>query len=188
MGRCKCRSADHDAPIRAITMVRRTHSQARALTLSRPTCLFVGRPGDRLELDPTFHNDLVVLRSYSKVRAMSSSRALIDYGTAVDARRLLPNFIQRRAMRTDVPEALGRLRRYLQAVGNARDCLTKTRAATPRVSEGRNDSGLPARSGTDRRRPFARPLTRPQRCSFARYSWLAGQSCRHRRVHPKAAS
>jgi hypothetical protein len=68
-------------------------------------------------LDPNFDNDLRTLRGYFTVWAVDEKHALVEYGTAVDAKRWLPDFIQRRAMRSDVPAALRRLRAFLESGG-----------------------------------------------------------------------
>ena len=57
------------------------------------------------------------LRGYFAVRPLASHQVLIEYGTAVDVSRWVPDSLQRRAMRTDIPEALGHLRRFVEQGG-----------------------------------------------------------------------
>jgi hypothetical protein len=64
-------------------------------------------------LDPTFDNGVRDLRGYFQVLPISPGKSLVEYGTAVDASRVLPAFLQRRFMRRDVPAALHRLAEYL---------------------------------------------------------------------------
>lgn len=71
-------------------------------------------------LDPSFDNGLRDLRGYFQVTAIAPGRALVEYGTAVDTSRLVPNFLQRRFMRRDVPVALHRLRDYIQGGATCR--------------------------------------------------------------------
>jgi hypothetical protein len=64
-------------------------------------------------LDPNFDNGVRELRGYFQVLPISPGKSLVEYGTAVDASRLLPAFLQRRFMRRDVPAALRRLVEFL---------------------------------------------------------------------------
>jgi hypothetical protein len=71
-------------------------------------------------LDPHFKNDLRALRGYYTIVPVGTTRALIEYGTAVDVSFWVPTFLQEEVMGPDVTQAMDRVRIFVDRGGRCK--------------------------------------------------------------------
>lgn len=71
-------------------------------------------------LDPNYDNDLKQQDGYYNVYALDDTTSLLEMGTLLEASALVPNFVQEYLTKTDLPEAMVAVKKYMDSDGKYR--------------------------------------------------------------------